>query len=156
MASASTSSSIVTGARVRVDGLRNRAELNGQLGTVTSLNEDTGRWNVMIDDMREALALKPDVLTIEKPVCLKDVTRHQASLSCLAGLLGLLGVVQESGPSDVPTNPGPNDWTGDEGHACVNDEEHAKCPRGLEDAPPIVSGSNDPTSSSSRALRAAT
>ena len=55
---------ISQGARVRVDGLQARPELNGSLGIVGGLNEGTGRWNVMVDDMREALALKPSVLTL--------------------------------------------------------------------------------------------
>ena len=54
------------GARVRVDGLKARPELNGMLGTVESHNEATGRWNVMVDDMREALALKLDALTVDE------------------------------------------------------------------------------------------
>lgn len=52
------------GARVTVGGLKARPELNGSLGTVESLNEDTGRFNVLVDDMREPLALKLEALTI--------------------------------------------------------------------------------------------
>ena len=53
---------IVAGCRVRVDGLKARPELNGQLATVETLNEESGRWNVMIDDRREPFALKSEAL----------------------------------------------------------------------------------------------
>ena len=55
---------VPTGTRVRVDGLKARPELNGSLGTVTGVKEDSGRFLVMVDDMREALALKVDALTV--------------------------------------------------------------------------------------------
>lgn len=57
---------VATGARVRIDGLKARPELNGSLGVVEGLNSDTGRWNVLIDDMREAIALKLDALTVSE------------------------------------------------------------------------------------------
>ena len=57
---------VVAGARVRVDGLKARPELNGHLGTLTSLNEETGRWNIVIDGMREPLALRMEALTIDE------------------------------------------------------------------------------------------
>ena len=59
------SSEIRSGARVVVDGLKARPELNGSSGTVGTLNEESGRWNVMIDDMREPLALKAASLSLD-------------------------------------------------------------------------------------------
>ena len=54
---------LAKGVRVQLDGLQGRADLNGQHGTILSeLNEQTGRYNVLVDDQREALALKPEVL----------------------------------------------------------------------------------------------
>lgn len=55
---------LATGSRVRVDGLKAKPELNGSYATVVGLNEDTGRYNVMIDDRREALALKLEALSL--------------------------------------------------------------------------------------------
>ena len=52
------------GARVRVDGLKARPELNGSLATADSFNSETGRWNVMVDDWREPLALKLEALSV--------------------------------------------------------------------------------------------
>jgi hypothetical protein len=59
------SSEIRSGARVVVDGLKARPELNGSSGTVGTLSEESGRWNVMIDDMREPLALKAASLSLD-------------------------------------------------------------------------------------------
>ena len=61
---ASINVAVTSGARVRIVGLKARPELNGSLGTVESVNEDTGRYNVLIDDMREALALKLEALEV--------------------------------------------------------------------------------------------
>ena len=58
------SDTVTAGARVLIDGLKARPELNGSTGTVESLNEDTGRFNVTIDDMREPLALKLEALRV--------------------------------------------------------------------------------------------
>jgi len=54
----------LVGARVRIDGLQARPELNGSLGVVQSHNEETGRYNVIVDDMRDELALKVAALTV--------------------------------------------------------------------------------------------
>ena len=57
---------IVAGARVVVDGLKARPELNGKLATVKSHNNENGRWNVLIDDMRDEMALKLEALTLDE------------------------------------------------------------------------------------------
>ena len=54
----------VVGARIRVDGLKSRPELNGSLGVVQSHNTETDRYNVLIDDRREELALKLSSLSV--------------------------------------------------------------------------------------------
>jgi hypothetical protein len=56
---------VAVGSRVRVDGLIGRPELNGSLATVMSRNSETGRWNVLVDDRREELALKLEALTVD-------------------------------------------------------------------------------------------
>jgi hypothetical protein len=56
-------SGVVQGARVQIDGLKARPELNGSMGTVTGFNEENGRCNVRVDD-GEVLALKLGALTI--------------------------------------------------------------------------------------------
>lgn len=61
---ASATCDVSVGARVQVDGLKARPELNGSFGTVESLNEANGRWNVTVDDMREPLALRLEALTL--------------------------------------------------------------------------------------------
>jgi len=64
MAEVEDDAPVVVGARVRLDGLKAKPELNGALGTVESFNEESGRFNVMVDDMREALALKVAALSV--------------------------------------------------------------------------------------------
>ena len=56
----------LTGVRVIVNGLKARPELNGMSGTCGTHNEETGRWSIMIDDMREALALKSANLKVDE------------------------------------------------------------------------------------------
>lgn len=51
------------GARVRIEGLKARPELNGTLATVHGFN-DSGRCNVGLDDSEEVLALKLEALTV--------------------------------------------------------------------------------------------
>jgi len=60
---------VIAGSRVRVDGLKSRPELNGSLATVESLNDETGRYNVTVDDMREPLALKLESLRVAEDFC---------------------------------------------------------------------------------------
>lgn len=87
---------IVSGARVRVDGLKSRPELNGTFATVMSHNKDNGRWNVLVDDMREELALKLETLTLaEEYVGIVVGTRVRiAGVSKKPELNGKLATVQ--------------------------------------------------------------
>ena len=88
---------ITKGARVVVDGLKARPELNGSFGTIVGdVNEETGRWNVMVDDMREPLALKlANLMLDEKFAGLVVDTRVRIyGLEKKEELNGKLGVVQ--------------------------------------------------------------
>lgn len=84
------------GSRVLLDGLKARPELNGALATVISQNHATGRWNVLVDDMREELALKLEALTLDETYRGIIVGTHVriAGLTKRPELNGKLGTVQ--------------------------------------------------------------
>ena len=54
---------IPPGTKIAIKGLKAKPELNGQIAIVGSLNEDTGRYNVVIAS-GETLALKPEALEL--------------------------------------------------------------------------------------------
>lgn len=58
---------ISVGARIRVDGVVSRPELNGQLGDVSSYDEEKNRYGVMLDNSKgNGILLKPECITVIK------------------------------------------------------------------------------------------
>ena len=56
--------SLLAGARVQIDGLKARADLNGSFGTVDGLNEANGRWKVTVDGTLERIMTREANLVV--------------------------------------------------------------------------------------------
>ena len=88
----SAPSRISRGARVRIQGLKARPELNGKTGTVGSYDKETGRYKVVLDaaDGGDVLALKPAALeelptiVTTPPTAAVDVSDPDAALAALS------------------------------------------------------------------------
>ena len=55
---------ITAGARVRVEGLKAKPQLNGKVGTAVKWVTARGRWLVRVDGDRRPLGLKPGNLVV--------------------------------------------------------------------------------------------
>ena len=80
--------SIPPGTKVIISGLKAKPELNGELASVESLN-DNGRYNVKLAS-GEILALKPEALQLEVAGDLAFIPPAYVALLALSGvILGL-------------------------------------------------------------------
>lgn len=61
-----SSDTLVSGATVRLSGLKGAAHLNGLTGVCESLDASSGRWVVCLDESGEKKSLKADNLTVEQ------------------------------------------------------------------------------------------
>lgn len=80
---------IARGAKVRIQGLKSRPELNGKEGTVKSFDKETGRYKVVLsaEDGGGALALKPEALQelrSSTPPPLADISDAESALAGLS------------------------------------------------------------------------
>ena len=50
------------GSNVVIDGLSERADLNGSIGVITSYSNEQQRWIIMVDGEPKKLAMKPSRL----------------------------------------------------------------------------------------------
>ena len=73
----------MTGATVRIDGLKSKPECNGQCGVLLSFNSANGRWGVRLE--KQEMALKPEALTVTS----SDIGAAARAVSALALLEGL-------------------------------------------------------------------
>ena len=52
------------GSNVVIDGLSERADLNGSIGVITSYSNEQQRWIIMVDGEPKKLAMKPSRLEV--------------------------------------------------------------------------------------------